>query len=124
MVICRFYAHCSEGHLLSTQGRSGTVESKIRLLVKSLELVDTLSLAHPFVDGIDRISYCLTTEESHVVMSGEIPADIASRTKEEYDGKDVLRVQTTSFFIGLMVEPKDRKSCLTLELFHAVDNVG
>ena len=57
-------------------------------------------------------------------MSGEIPADIASRTKEEYDGKDVLRVQTTSFFIGLMVEPKDRKSCLTLELFHAVDNVG
>ena len=75
----------------------------------SLEYVDTLTLAHPFVEGLDRVSYCLTTEESHVVMSGEMPPEIGERKKEDYEGKDVLRVHTTSFFIGLMVEPKDRE---------------
>lgn len=85
------------------------MESKIRLLVKQLEYVDTLSLAHPFVDGFDRINYCLTSDESQIVMTGELPADIAARTKEEYnDRPNLLKVYTTSFFIGLMVEPKDR----------------
>ena len=54
-------------------------------------------------------------------MSGEIPPEIAARTKEEYDGKDVLRVHTTSFFIGLMVEPKDRTSILWRKTWEATD---
>jgi poly(A) polymerase len=78
--------------------------------VKQLEYVDTLQLAHPFVDGTTRVNYCLSTEESHIVMTGEVPSDIASRTKEEYEEKpNVLKVYTTSFFVGLMIEPKDRE---------------
>ena len=93
--------------------RSGTVESKIRLLVKQLEYVDTLSLAHPFVDGFDRVNYCVTSDESQIIMTGELPADIAARTKEECgENPNLLKVYTTSFFIGLMVEPRDRQ-CLS-----------
>lgn len=99
--------------LISRLSRSGTVESKIRLLVKQLEYVDTLQLAHPFVDGFDRVNYCLTTEESHIVMTGEVPPEIAARAKEDYETKEnILKVYTTSFFIGLMVEPKDRECFL------------
>lgn len=92
--------------------RSGTVESKVRHLVKSLEYVDGLSLAHPYVDSFDNISYCHASgDESQLVMTGNIPISIANRTKEEYEGKpDMLKVYTSSFFIGLLLDPKDRES--------------
>lgn len=92
--------------------RSGTVESKIRHLVKQLEYVDGLSLAHPFVDSFDNVSYCSATsdDESQLVMTGNIPLEIAKRTKEEYENKaDTLKVYTCSWFIGLLLEPKDRE---------------
>lgn len=44
-------------------------------------------------------------------MTGNIPAEIAKRTKEEYEDKpDTLKVYTSSWFIGLLLEPKDRKN--------------
>lgn len=92
--------------------------SKIRLLVKQLEYVDTLELAHPYVDSFDRVNYCLTSEESHTLMTGELPPDIAARTKEEYENKPgILKVYTSSYFIGLMVEPKDRECVYLGSLF-------
>lgn len=43
-------------------------------------------------------------------MTGNIPPEIAKRTKEEYEYKpDILKVYTCSWFIGLLLEPKDRE---------------
>lgn len=98
---------------------SGTVESKIRHLVKSLEYVDGLSLAHPFVESYDLVSYCSATsdDESQLVMTGNIPTEIAKRTKEEYENKpDILKVHTCSWFIGLLLEPKDPNSTTMRQL--------
>lgn len=81
--------------------------------MKSLEYVDGLSLAHPFVDSFDNVSYCSakSDDESQLVMTGNIPLEIAKRTKEEYEDKpDTLKVYTSSWFIGLLLEPKDRES--------------
>ena len=43
-------------------------------------------------------------------MTGNIPTEIAKRTKEEYENKpNILKVYTCSWFIGLLLEPKDRE---------------
>lgn len=58
------------------------------------------------------MSYCSATSdnESQLVMTGNIPPEIAKRTKEEYEDKpDILKVYTCSWFIGLLLEPKDRE---------------
>lgn len=94
---------------------SGTVESKIRHLVKNLEFLNYLELAHPFVDGFDQLSYCVSTEEMHLVMTGELPMEIYQRKKEDFESNpNVLKVLTTSFFIGLLAEPKDRECRIQL----------
>ena len=91
--------------------RSGTVESRIRQLVMKLEYVDSLTLAHPFVKGFDQASYCLSEEELRTVAQGEIPDAIAKRKKEDIEGKEgASPVYSTTFFIGLAIEPKPRKS--------------
>jgi len=90
---------------------SGTVESRIRQLVMKLEYVDSLTLAHPFVKGFDQTSYCLSEEELRTVAQGEIPDAIAKRKKEDIEGKEgASPVYSTTFFIGLAIEPKQRKS--------------
>ena len=89
--------------------RSGTVESRIRQLVMKLEYVDSLTLAHPFVKGFDQASYCLSEEELRTVAQGEIPDAIAKRKKEDIEGKEgASPVYSTTFFIGLAIEPKQR----------------
>ncbi|KAF9006726.1 Poly(A) polymerase central domain-containing protein [Cyathus striatus] len=86
---------------------AGTVESRIRQLVMKLEFVDSLTLAHPFVRGFEQISYCLTEEEVRAVAAGEISETIASRKKEDLEGKEgVNPVYSTTFYIGLAIEPK------------------
>ncbi|KAF8638592.1 hypothetical protein AX17_002133 [Amanita inopinata Kibby_2008] len=86
---------------------AGTVESRIRQLVMKLEYVDSLTLAHPFVKGFDQVSYCLSSEEVHAVAQGEITETIMSRKKEDVEGKEGANpVYSTTFYIGLMIEPK------------------
>jgi poly(A) polymerase len=90
--------------------RSGTVESRIRQLVMKLEYVDSLTLAHPFVKGFDQVSHCLSEEELRTVAQGEIPSAIAKRKKEDIEGKEgASTVYSTTFFIGLSIEPKQRE---------------
>ncbi|KAH9943189.1 polymerase [Epithele typhae] len=87
---------------------SGTVESKIRQLVMRLEFVDALKLAHPFIKGFESVYYCLSEEEAQAITRGEIPEAVSKRTKEDIEGKDSAKVMyTTSFFVGLMLKPKD-----------------
>ncbi|KDR84115.1 hypothetical protein GALMADRAFT_236784 [Galerina marginata CBS 339.88] len=86
---------------------AGTVESRLRQLVMKLEYVDSLILAHPFTKGFDQVSYCLSEEEVSAVAQGEISDAIANRKKEDVEGKEgAVPVYTTTFYIGLAIEPK------------------
>ncbi|PPQ68594.1 hypothetical protein CVT26_003383 [Gymnopilus dilepis] len=86
---------------------AGTVESRLRQLVMKLEYVDSLVLAHPFIKGFDQVSYCLSEEEVRAVAQGEISDVIASRKKEDIEGKEGAGpVYSTTFYIGLAIEPK------------------
>lgn len=89
--------------------RAGTVESRIRQLVMKLEYVDSLTLAHPFIKGFDQTSYCLDDAEVRACASGDIPEVVARRKKEDIEGKEGASVvHTTTFYIGLAIEPKQR----------------
>ncbi|KAH9938099.1 Poly(A) polymerase central domain-containing protein [Fomitopsis serialis] len=86
---------------------SGTVESRIRQLVMKLEYVESLTLAHPFIKGFDQVYYCLTAEEVRAVAQGEILEAVTKRKKEDIEGKEnATVVYTTTFYIGLAIEPK------------------
>ncbi|TDL29399.1 poly polymerase [Rickenella mellea] len=86
---------------------SGTVESRIRQLVMKLEYVDSLTLAHPFIKGFEQALHCLTEEEVRAVAQGDVSDAVLKRKKEDIDGKDgASTVYTTTFYIGLAIEPK------------------
>ena len=63
---------------------SGLVESKVRLLVTSLERVESIELAHPFIKGFDRIHRCQTEDEVDCILRGDMrfhrPNDAAVET--------------------------------------------
>jgi poly(A) polymerase len=84
------------------------VESRIQQLVMKLEYVESLTLAHPFVKGFEQISYCYS-EEVHTVAQGDISDSIKCRKKEDLEGKQgASTVYSTTFYIGLTIEPKQR----------------
>lgn len=90
--------------------RAGTVESRIRQLVMKLEFVESLTLAHPFIKGFDQCFYCLSDDEVRAVAQGDVSEVILRRKKEDVEGKDNLStVYTTTFYIGLAIEPKQRQ---------------
>ncbi|CAO1634346.1 unnamed protein product [Parajaminaea phylloscopi] len=96
----------------------GTVESKLRQLVMKLELVPTLLCAHPFTKGTDQVSECHNDDEVRSVATGDIPPEVAARTKvtdnaveasEQEGAKDPSghrTIWTTTFYIGLCIEPR------------------
>ncbi|KAI0092408.1 Poly(A) polymerase central domain-containing protein [Irpex rosettiformis] len=86
---------------------SGTVESRLRQLVMKLEYVESLTLAHPFIQGFDQVLYCLNEDEFRGAADGEVSDVLAKRKKEDIEGKPGSKViYTTTFFIGLAIEPK------------------
>jgi poly(A) polymerase len=91
--------------------RAGTVESRIRQLVMKLEYVDSLTLAHPFIKGFEQTSYCISEDEVRAVAQGDISEIVAQRKMEDIEGKeDASIVYSTTFYIGLAIEPKNRAS--------------
>lgn len=77
-----------------------------------LEYVDSLALAHPFIKGFDQVLYCFSDEEVHLVAQGEISDVIAKRKKEDIEDKEgASAVYSTTFYIGLAIEPKQRAFC-------------
>lgn len=119
MQIKWYVLRCCTCHLLIIWSwfRSGTVESRIRQLVMKLEFVESLALAHPFIKGFEQVSYCLNDEEVRAVAQGEISEAVAKRKKEDIEGKEgASTVYSTTFYIGLAVEPKQRASGLTSDL--------
>ncbi|UZJ52103.1 hypothetical protein CBS101457_001423 [Exobasidium rhododendri] len=106
---------------------SGTVESRVRQLVMKLELVPTLMCAHPFIKGFDQVSLCYDDAEVRMVATGNVPEEVANRTRQEDLPKEGFGIEevkmkddeakkeeekghrmiwTTTFYIGLCVEPK------------------
>lgn len=90
---------------------AGTVESRIRQLVMKLEFVESLTLAHPFIKGFDQVAYCLNEEEVRAVAQGEMTKAIEARKEEDIVGKEGAGpVHSTTFYIGLLIEPKQSGS--------------
>lgn len=111
-MVCLIWHDCL--WLMNVVSRSGTVESRIRQLVMKLEFVESLTLAHPFIKGFDQCFYCLSDEELRSVAQGDISDTIQRRKKEDVEGKEGMStVYTTTFYIGLAIEPKQREA-LTL----------
>jgi poly(A) polymerase len=80
-----------------------------------LEDVENLSLAHPYIKSIERVTTCYSEQEANDAAHGEL---VATRSGEEAE-KPVYRVlQTSIFHIGLRLPPKDPASGLprTLDL--------
>lgn len=106
---------------------SGSVESKIRQYIAKLELTPTILCAPPYVKGFDQVSECENDDEVRNVAMGYVVEEVAKRTKmekleegEESEAKDQLKkeqdkaagkrsIWTTTFFVGLVVEPRDRE---------------
>jgi len=87
-----------------------------------LEYVDSLILAHPFIRGFEQVSYCLSEDEVRAVAEGEISDSVASRKKEDIEGKEGAGpVYSTTFYIGLAIEPKPSKPFLFTRLFSHSD---
>lgn len=87
-----------------------------------LEYVDSLILAHPFIRGFEQVSYCLSEDEVRAVAEGEISDSVAGRKKEDIEGKEGAGpVYSTTFYIGLAIEPKPSKPFLFKRLFSHSD---
>lgn len=89
---------------------SGLVESKVRLLVQKLEVLDTIEISHPFIKTFDKSFRCTETEAIRVadgeVVPGLKPIDPntlkLSEAPVETDENDKnVFVHTTTMYIGL-----------------------
>lgn len=119
---------------------AGMVESRLRQLVMKLELVENLSLAHPFIKGFDKVTQCYSEQEAidaahgiflnNRVETGATAGSISENTEATTNDngnatatvteggddaaateKPVFRtVHTTTFYIGLMIQPRAANS--------------
>ncbi|KAI9364170.1 Poly(A) polymerase central domain-containing protein [Pilaira anomala] len=103
---------------------SGLVESKLRQLVLKVEVTDLIKLAHPYIKGFDKIHYCLTEDEILKASKGIYPLDRSFTVEEgsletnhmdllkekglvnDENEKNVTRVFSTTFYIGIETLPK------------------
>ena len=85
------------------------VKSRLLHLIMKLELVESLTLAHPFVKGFDQVAYCVSDEEARVVAKGETTEVIAKRKVEHIEGVEGARpVYSTTFYVGLGIKARQR----------------
>lgn len=82
------------------------VKSRLLHLVMKLELVESLTLAHPFVKSFDQVAYCVSDEEARLVAQGGTTEAIAKRKAEDVEG--VRPVYSTTFYVGLGMKTKQR----------------
>lgn len=114
---------------------AGMVESKIRILVTSLEGHQTIALAHPFNKGFERAHRCRSDDEIEQAKGGSLEfraKDIATATtghgpvlesavkdeptdvKVKTEDEELTMVYTTTHYIGL--ELKEGMSVSLLEM--------
>ncbi|KAI9820510.1 MAG: polynucleotide adenylyltransferase [Thelocarpon impressellum] len=110
---------------------SGLVESKVRLLISSLENVESVELAHPFIKGFERVHRCRTEDEVEKITNGDlsyqtedlktstmdpdsedkpadgvdIPVHVSSEQnasdEKKDDGEGSHTVYTTTYYVGI-----------------------
>jgi len=83
-----------------------------------LEYVESLIIAHPFIKGFDQEVYCLTDEEVRAVAEAETSPAVLKRKKEDCEGNEGRIIYTTTFYIGLAVEPKQRQPSVSWISWH------
>ncbi|KAI5808495.1 Poly(A) polymerase central domain-containing protein [Peziza echinospora] len=109
---------------------SGMVESKLRLLVMNMEKLDTISLAHPFNKGFDKVHYCHSDEEAEKIAKGgclgknvegikSVTTDLGKKDavgnsppKTDENGEVAqgdIKVWTTTYYVGIEVHPNTSK---------------
>ncbi|ORX58722.1 Poly(A) polymerase [Hesseltinella vesiculosa] len=99
----------------------GWVESKVRQLVIKLELTDSVSLAHPYIQGTHKVHYVQNDKEQRDVQHGAtlpqrsfLTSDAPSLESLSKDYSDGLTPYYTSYFyIGLVtrsVRPRSPKA--------------
>jgi len=89
------------------QMKAGFVESRLRQLVMKLELIETLTIAHPFTKGFDQVAYCVSDDEIRLVAQGETTPVIAKRKAEDIEGIEGARtVYSTTFYVGSGIETR------------------
>jgi len=77
-----------------------------------LEDMHSLTLAHPFSKGIERVSYCVSNDEVRAVAQGEHWQSISERKKDDIGGTGgASTVHSTTFYIGLA-----QKNCASIAL--------
>jgi len=107
---------------------SGFIESKVRLLVQSLETHPSIALARPFNKGYDRVHRCRSEEEIRQVQDGNL-SFLADNPKtlaqgEAQDDKMSSGVQelplteayTTTHYIGIELSEGKHMPFLTRRL--------
>ncbi|KAI9675689.1 MAG: polynucleotide adenylyltransferase [Caeruleum heppii] len=119
---------------------SGLVESKVRLLITSLESIENIELAHPYIKGFDRKHQCRTEDEVDKIINGDLRfqmKDVETTTTDQLNdprhnitaegngetlkmsngeskkkeaGEDLHTIYTTTYYIGLELAQASTKS--------------
>ncbi|KAJ3137769.1 polynucleotide adenylyltransferase [Geranomyces variabilis] len=104
----KFYLQviASSDHAESQLRWSGMVESRLRQLVKQLELVPHLDLAHPYIKGFNNVCQVIDDEEKSRAAHGQFPPprDLPP------DAEGTSSLYTSTFYIGLSIKAKDPNS--------------
>ncbi|RKO87181.1 Poly(A) polymerase central domain-containing protein, partial [Blyttiomyces helicus] len=84
---------------------SGMVESRLRQLIMKLETVENLEIAHPYIEGFDKVTLCANEQEKQDAAQGV--NIIREPGAPELDPATALAVHTTTFYIGLQIKAKE-----------------
>ena len=85
--------------------------SRIRPLIVKIEWIDGVETVHPFTKGFDQVLYVANEAESKQVTMGDTSEVILKRTAEDIkDNPEAHAVYLTTYYIGLQVKDKTRKS--------------
>jgi poly(A) polymerase len=94
---------------------AGLVESKLRLLVQKLEILDTIELAHPFVKTFDKEHICSTHEEAIRIADGEAASTNSQPQGGENPADTKISVHTTTLYIGLVIKVEGANKKLDIQ---------
>jgi poly(A) polymerase Pap1 len=84
--------------------RAGTVESKLRMLVRDLkDNTPLIRIAHPYIEGKSKVTVCLGDDEIRSAAAGIPPT-----TTRSEDEPGTSKVWTTTFYIGLDLNQNDK----------------
>lgn len=84
---------------------SGLVESKVRMLVASLETQETIAVARPFTKGFERVHHCKDENEIDAVLNGDLrfqATDVKTATTDDVkDAKQIAVAQGGADGMGM-----------------------